>query len=365
MIEYKKRFLPWSFLFVIYLIIGFIAKIYLTFFIGFLISFFFTIFIIYLDKKITSIIYIFVFIFSFFYIERHANSFLANQNTILSSNEIMGIIVSKEPKDNKFSYLVNIYKYKNNNDLEYKQINGYIKLISKENIEISRFIKAKYIHWFSNKQFFETSNLNPFKKIDFQKGILAYGCSYNIYKYNEKEKIILNMIYKILYKIKANSLICAEKYLDDESFSIFRSIFLGKNLIEKNNRDLFTLWGIVHYLARSGLHVQIISIILLTILSFFGIPFRISSFLSIFFLLLFYLVSFSSIPFNRACIMIFISFIFQSLNIFQNQLHVFSLCTMIYLILFPLSLFSLSFQLSFFATGILILINFYKNNQKI
>jgi competence protein ComEC len=364
MIINKKRFLPWSFLFTTNLIIGFISRIYLTFLIGFFISIFFNIIILILEKKIISIIYIFVFIASFFYIEKHANNFIENQNKILKSNEIMGIIVAKEPKENKFSYLINIYKYKDNENDTYDKIKGYVYLISKENLDISNFIKAKYIHWFSNKQYFDKKNINTFKNIDFQKGILAYGCSYNIYQYKENEKVILNLIYKTLYKIKENTIKFAEKYLDKETISVFKSVFLGKNLIEKEDRDLFTLWGIVHYLARSGLHVQIINIFLLTILSFFGIPFRKSLFFSIIFLLFFYLVSFSSIPFNRACIMLLISFIFQQLNVCQTQLHVFSICSLFYLILSPLSLFSLSFQLSFFATCILILINFYKNNQK-
>jgi competence protein ComEC len=148
--------------------------------------------------------------------------------------------------------------------------------------------------------------------------------------------------------------------LSPSTYSLFCSLFLGhsegQEPKEQIFRDYFGYWGISHYLARSGLHVAIILVILQLMMRF--IPFRFAFKQLIFALILaiFALLSWSSISFTRVLVAYFVSKIYLFFGVYVQPLHLVFLACFILLAYNPLHLFFLNFQLTFtFTLGLTLL----------
>lgn len=167
--------------------------------------------------------------------------------------------------------------------------------------------------------------------------------------------------------------VCAslEKKMSASGFSIFCPLFLGKRNIEKKeimqaNTELFTTWGITHYLARSGLHLIVLIALWLAIFNCIPISFNSKQWLLLLISAIYFLLSWSSIPFYRALA----TLVFYRLSLlFRLQSHFLHLLTatcFFILVYNPIQLFFLDFQLSFgltFALGCFSHIKGYKKNK--
>jgi len=148
--------------------------------------------------------------------------------------------------------------------------------------------------------------------------------------------------------------------LTQETYYAFSSIFLGNPLAKKKESALqkkLNQWGIVHYIARSGLHLLIFVSIWMLILSYIPLPWIIRQLSMMLLVLLYSLLSWPSIPFNRALytfLLVKTSYIIQIKTYFISTL---ACVTCITLLSSPLSLFSLNFQLSFGITYALAWLN--------
>lgn len=143
------------------------------------------------------------------------------------------------------------------------------------------------------------------------------------------------------------------KKMSPETASYYALIFTGTHYLSKKNsepiRTSFQLWGILHYLARSGLHVVLFLMIWNTL--FLIIPFyRVREILLILLSLIYFFLSWPTLSFVRA-FATYILYKTSSLCFRQSQtLHVFTLVTLFFLIANPIHLFCLDFQLSFGLT---------------
>jgi competence protein ComEC len=142
---------------------------------------------------------------------------------------------------------------------------------------------------------------------------------------------------------------------------MFNSIFLGyksehKKTLNKLKAE-FQTWGIVHYLARSGLHLVIISIIWQTVCNLARIPIALSNTLIVLLILLFYLLTWSALPFMRATIMIVGYRLCHLWKLQVHLWHILNLSCALMIITNPISIFFLDFQLSFILTYGLIFFN--------
>lgn len=150
--------------------------------------------------------------------------------------------------------------------------------------------------------------------------------------------------------------------LSPPTYHLFASLFLGvknKKALETINRQ-FKYWGIVHYLARSGLHLTVVITIYEAALRFIPLPFMARHFLLLFLGVLYYLLSWSSISFIRAFIM-FLYYKFSALaQLPTHFLHILLATCYLILLANPLQLFFLDFQLSFLLTFALGWLNLYK-----
>jgi ComEC/Rec2-related protein len=142
--------------------------------------------------------------------------------------------------------------------------------------------------------------------------------------------------------------------LSRPTFALMSALYLGK---KPDREELYLMirkqcsaWGIVHYLARSGLHVVLIIFGLSSLLRYFPFHFMVKQGILLLFILLYHLLTWPSISFMRA----FITFLLYTACTFQGRsfqtLHILTLTTLIVLVAQPLQLFFLDFQLSFGLT---------------
>jgi ComEC/Rec2-related protein len=132
------------------------------------------------------------------------------------------------------------------------------------------------------------------------------------------------------------------------AYSLFLTIFLGKKSPNKYPiRQTCKIWGISHYLARSGLHLLLFVLILQILLSLTYIEYRLQSIFLIILGIIYYILSWPSVSFNRA----FFAFILEKsatlMLLSIPSCHILNLVCFFTLLNNPYHLFFLDFQLSF------------------
>lgn len=153
--------------------------------------------------------------------------------------------------------------------------------------------------------------------------------------------------------------------LSHDAFILFSAIFLGNKKQDSFHLShSFNTWGLSHYLARSGLHVVIITTLLELCILFLPISLIIKRIFLLLFLLLYWQLSWTSISFLRAMwvyVAASCAYFFQKSHIFLYLLLLvcfFSLC------ITPFYLFFLDFQLTFLLTIALSWFNYYQSSTK-
>jgi competence protein ComEC len=148
--------------------------------------------------------------------------------------------------------------------------------------------------------------------------------------------------------------------LPRETYYAFSSIFLGDPIAKNKESSLkkyLSYWGILHYIARSGLHLLIFVSIWLFIFKYSPLPWIMRQICILALILLYNLLSWPSIPFNRALYTIIFIKIADIFCIKTYYIPTLSLVTCLTLVTNPLALFSLDFQLSFGITYALAWLN--------
>ncbi len=186
------------------------------------------------------------------------------------------------------------------------------------------------------------------------------------------QKIDYTLLYRPTYSLrrwfytyKNNLLVSFEQQLSPATFHLFSSLFLGarnKKALEFVNNQ-FKQWGILHYLARSGLHLAVV--ITIYEASFRLMPFSFMIKHLIFLLLggIYFILSWSSISFIRAFLM-FLGYKLSALSKTQPHfLHILLTSCFILLLTNPIQLFFIDFQLSFCLTFALGWLNLYRTDQ--
>lgn len=144
-------------------------------------------------------------------------------------------------------------------------------------------------------------------------------------------------------------------------FTLFASVFLGnRNCVKKHYQEVkeqFHHWGIMHFLARSGLHLVMFILLLQLLLQLIPVPLISKHMITIAVTSVYALLSWQSVSFARACA----TFGWYKLcHIFGLQINVTQivlLLSCLFLLFNPMLLFFLDFQLSFGLTLILSLTN--------
>lgn len=137
------------------------------------------------------------------------------------------------------------------------------------------------------------------------------------------------------------------------TFSLFESLFLGFRTSYHEYytiKNSFQYWGIVHYLARSGLHLVVVSFFWQALLSVIPMSFMLKNIIILFFIIFYALTTQISISFIRSLLFFIIYLLCSISNVAPYRLHIIILTGLVILIINPLDLFFLDFQLSFALT---------------
>ena len=159
------------------------------------------------------------------------------------------------------------------------------------------------------------------------------------------------------------------KKINPSTFALFSSLFMGNRASIKQelepHKPLFKVWGISHFLARSGIHLLIFIILLSRLLAFIPAPFLIKHGFLLFCAFLYFLFSWPSVSFNRA----FYTFLFYKtttfLNIPLHSMHALALICLVILFQSPLQILFLDFQLTFLLTFCLIWIAHTRHQRRL
>ena len=160
---------------------------------------------------------------------------------------------------------------------------------------------------------------------------------------------------RFINTLKENMYFQIKQILNKDTFNLFSSLFLGKqikndSLTTYHNATSFKHWGLSHYLARSGLHVVIIVIIWHYLLNLLPLSFGLKQLFLILLVGVYSLLSWPTISFYRAIIMFIWYKLCLSLRLPSDYLYIIAAVTCCTLVYNPFALFFVDFQLSFGLT---------------
>jgi len=161
----------------------------------------------------------------------------------------------------------------------------------------------------------------------------------------------VNPFLRRLFSIKTYCKNAISKNLDDIHGALLQGLILGlRGDIPRDIKKIFSDAGVIHILAVSGLHVGIISFFLFILFRSLHIPFNISIFLTCALLIVYAFLTDLRPSVVRAAIM----FIFVMLGMLGQKrvtlLNIIAASAILILIINPLDLFDIGFQLSYAAT---------------
>ncbi len=179
---------------------------------------------------------------------------------------------------------------------------------------------------------------------------------YTLFSVNKNNQITLlaknkaNFLINFVFKVKKNLNNLVEKYLLAPENSVLGALLLGsRQEIPNYLEDKFIQTGTVHILSVSGLHVALLSFILIVVFKAVNLPRKMYLILTIILLIFYCLLTGARPPIVRSTIMIeivlFGLLILREPDIFNSL----ALAALIILLKNPQELFDIGFQLSFTA----------------
>jgi hypothetical protein len=348
--------LPVIFIIALLLLSSFFIHLYLSIKIIILFFIIFAFILFFLNKKFCLFFIISIAIF-FLYHEYQLSRHLSIHQMITQGKKFSGIVLNKKELDKKYLYLVNLYACQINGKKEI--VDAQITVVSHKNILLGDYIFIPYIFFIQKYDSIEQLKKNPFSLSSHASGI-ASNIKINMITHYKKAYSFFTFLFGLKERFH-NEL---RTYFIDRNKFFFDTIFLGKMLNNKKYRHLFSIWGISHFLARSGLHIQICITVLISFFLFLGFSYSVSALIQLFILFLFYFFTFPSISFFRAFLMFFLFLICKLLKLPTTSLHTLSATIIITFFIYPFCFLQLGSQLTFFTTGILALVSYVNRFSK-
>lgn len=164
-----------------------------------------------------------------------------------------------------------------------------------------------------------------------------------------------------IYRYKNRLLTKLRAKLEPSAFSLLSTIFFGHRTasaphLQQQLAQQLQIWGLAHFLARAGLHMILLALLLQLLLSWLALP-RAPQHLALITLVSFYaLISWDSLSFGRALLLVMMSEVARLRHLQLDRLHLLNLILIGWLLYQPVQLFFLDFQLSFALTYALVLL---------
>jgi len=250
---------------------------------------------------------------------------------------------------------------------------GKQTILEIENIQVMHNGKTIDYYWFNNAKIicFLTKKIPIGSKITLQKAsfslpkkeleIIQYKNHLFGFFFAKEEDLKIDVISadttSWINTIKSRINDAQKNNLSKATQSMVGSIFLGQSeFLTTNTRSLFEVWGISHYLARSGLHLILMASLLIWLLQLCNFPLNFIRFFTLVLTILYHLISTPSISFFRALSMNLLIAGAFFLGETAAILHLFSFVTLATILSNPFVVYGLDFQLSFGISGALIFI---------
>lgn len=205
----------------------------------------------------------------------------------------------------------------------------------------------------------EITNLvcKPSKKNSFDTYLIKEKIAASVFSQAPEWKLVHRPMFsprRFIHNTSSNLTKTLQKKLPKETFSLFTSLFLGdtstcKKQLE-HTRDQFRAWGIMHFLARSGLHLIIFIAVWQSLLCLIPLPFLLKQLIMLLLSLIYFALSWSSISFMRA---LYTFILYKICTLHKRPFHLVYLLSLVcFFVLLdnPMQLFFLDFQLSFTLT---------------
>ncbi|WP_407397993.1 DNA internalization-related competence protein ComEC/Rec2 [Anaerovibrio sp.] len=192
--------------------------------------------------------------------------------------------------------------------------------------------------------------------VNFSQGIhgqMSAG-KYSIELTGQEKNIMSRMAEKIrhLYKSQMETVMPRE-----DSAAIFAMLFGGYGGIKPELLEAFTTTGLIHILSVSGSHITLMAGTANVIGKMLGLSGGLTSILATLIIVVYSLLAGFTTPVIRSAIMGILTVMALSLGREKDARHILSITALGILLIWPLSLFDISFQLSFGATAGLLYIS--------
>ena len=192
--------------------------------------------------------------------------------------------------------------------------------------------------------------------VNFAQGIhgqMSAG-KYSVEITGQEKNIMSRMAEKIrhLYKGQMEAVMPQE-----DSAAIFAMLFGGYGGIKPELLEAFTITGLIHILSVSGSHITLMAGTANVIGKILGLSSGLTSILASLIIVVYSLLAGFTTPVIRSAIMGILTVMALSLGREKDARHILSITALGILLIWPLSLFDISFQLSFGATAGLLYIS--------
>jgi competence protein ComEC len=268
-------------------------------------------------------------------------------------------------KINNKTYKSIIATVKDIKSLENKRNSVYLELNwESENKNISLYTNNGYDLEVGDKIEIKNATFKKPNNQDFVKYLIKENIATTLFINKLDYDIIEIPKYSVarwLHNKKNNILNSLKAKMSPILFTAFSSIFLGyKNLskeIENGIKNKFKEWGIMHILARSGLHLIIFLLMCSFLLKFIPVHFFIKQLIILLITIIYALLSWTSTSFLRALCALILYKICPFIGKKTDAVHIVTVICLGILILNPEQIFFLDFQLSFLLTFSLAIIS--------
>jgi len=154
---------------------------------------------------------------------------------------------------------------------------------------------------------------------------------------------------------KRQAMLCQmQKQLSPQAFALYSSLFLGNRAVCRKELDRLTpsfqQWGIMHYLARSGLHLVIFAAVWALLFRFIPVSLLWKQLMLIVLAVIYALFSWLSLSFVRAFAVFMLYQLCGMLRLPFHFLYCLTLVCFVVVLLNPVQVLFLDFQLSFALT---------------
>lgn len=254
----------------------------------------------------------------------------------------------KYEKDGESKYIVNVLSLSDGNEETKVKEKIVLKIIGEKKIELGDKID---FHGVLKEPL---SNGNP-KLFNYKLSLLSNKVfttmtikDYSLLEVNSANKALK---YRMKIKFKEDIENIFDSYLNEDNSSLMKSIILGEySYLDQDSISKYRDLGLAHILAVSGLHIGIIAGFLIFILSNLGIKRKKVVLFTLFFIWFYgFLIGFPP-SLLRANIMFSILYYAQVLSEPYDSINGLFFAMLILLLINPMWIFNLGFQLSFLAT---------------